>query len=184
MLTRSASLTRYIRLYAAFLSLHFRRLAEYRGDFLIGATALIISQTAGLLFIWVVFTRIESLAGWNVFEVTLLYGLATGAASLARLFFSNLWSLGTAFVRRGDLLRLLIRPVNPLFHLIAEHFEEQAIGGLALALGLVGHSLNGLGMGAELWRWAVALLTMVCGAFIVGGINLAVASLSFWMARL
>lgn len=178
---RPSTLRRYGSLYRSFLRLHFRKLAEYPSDFWVGMTATILTQIGGLLFVWVVFGQVRELAGWSVYEVIMLYALAVASGSIARMFTSNVWTLGATFIRQGDLIRLLLRPFDPLFHLLAERFEQEALGGIVLAAMLIAGSMTALGMAGDVWRWLLIIPTVLLGAIIVAGINLAIASLSFWM---
>ena len=49
---------------------------------------------------------------------------------LDHLFFDNLWALGQRLVRKGEFDKYLTRPINPLFHILVETFQIDALGEL------------------------------------------------------
>lgn len=173
-------IVRHALLYKRFLRCYFQRLVEYPLDFWMGVFGNTLSQFGGLVFLWIMFTRTESIGGWNSDEVILLYGLSLSSGSLSRLLFSNLWSLGSVYIKQGDLLRLLTRPVDPLFHLFAEHFEEAALSGILLGVALVIRSLRVIGI-LDFRHASLAFIAILLGCAFPTAINLALASLSFWM---
>ena len=44
--------------------------------------------------------------------------------------FDNLWALGQRLVRKGEFDKYLTRPINPLFHILVETFQIDALGEL------------------------------------------------------
>src|SRR5690348_1684815 len=111
---------RYLYLYWLFLQQRFKILMEYRVNFLIGAASTLILQVSGLLTIWVVMRQVPTLNGWTFEEVLLIYGLVTLAKSINHMFADNLWTIGRQYIRTGNFDRFLVRPIDPLFHLLAD----------------------------------------------------------------
>src|SRR5512140_1641264 len=111
---------RYTSLYGYFLLQRFKILMEYRVNFFIGMTSMIFMQAAGLLTIWVVMRQIPNINGWTLDEVLMIYGLLTLAKSINHMFADNLWTIGWDYIRSGGFDRFLVRPINPLFHLLPD----------------------------------------------------------------
>src|SRR3970040_1084224 len=137
---------RYLTLYWHFLIQRFKILMEYRLNFFIGATSTIFLQTAGLLTIWVVMRQIPDLNGWSYDEVLLIYGLLTLAKSINHMFADNLWTIGWAYIRSGDFDRFLVRPIDPLFHRLADRFCHDGLGNFLVGAVLVGKAMVSLGI--------------------------------------
>lgn len=172
---------RYASLYWLFLKNRFKILMEYRSNFLIGASSTIFMQMAGLLAIWVVMRQIPSLAGWTLAEIWLIYGLLTLAKSLNHMFADNLWTLGEQYVRTGAFDRFLVRPINPLFHLLADRFCHDGIGNFLVGLVLVfsaAFSLNVIWTPGKIFY---LLLVVVSGGLIFVALNLITAVSAFWV---
>jgi ABC-2 type transport system permease protein len=66
--------------------------------------------------------------GWNFYEVLLIQSIFTLSLGLACVLFSNvLWST-MQHIREGSFEVVLLRPVNPLFFLIATNFDTGSFG--------------------------------------------------------
>ena len=115
-------MTRYLNLYWLFLIQRLKVLMEYRASFILGASSTIAWQASSIAAVWVVMQKVPSLNGWSYDEVLLVYGLVTLAKSINHMFADNLWTVGRAYIRTGGFDRFLVRPIDPLFHLLADRF--------------------------------------------------------------
>ena len=57
-----------------FAALHLKKLMEYKVDFAIGAVGFLVEQVVNIAFLSIIFGRVESLRGWNYYEVLFIYG--------------------------------------------------------------------------------------------------------------
>lgn len=172
---------RYLSLYGAFLVQQFKVLMEYRVNFLIGVASTIFVQGAGLLAVWVVLSQIPSLNGWTFNQVLLIYGFITLAKSISHMFADNLWTLGRAYIQPGGFDRFLVRPIDPLFHLIADRFCQDGIGTFLVGLVLVVKAWAGLGLSVTVLNLLYAMVATVSGGVIVVALNLITATSAFWI---
>lgn len=177
------SVARYARLYWAFLIQRFKVLMEYRINFLIGVSSTFFLQLAGILTVWVVMGHVPSLKGWNFDEVLLMYGLITLAKSISHMFADNLWTIGGQYIRPGGFDRFLVRPINPLFHLLADRFCHDGIGNFLIGAALVAKSTSALGVA---WTPLLAVYLVVAvasGAAIFFALKLITAVSVFWIVE-
>lgn len=172
---------RYAGLYWLFLLQRFKILMEYRVNFLIGASSTIFLQTASLMTIWVVMRQVPSLNGWSLDEVFLVYGLLTLAKSINHMFADNLWTIGREYIRPGGFDRFLVRPINPLFHLLADRFCHDGIGNFVVGAVLVGRGFANLGIPWSLANIAYLTVAVLAGGAIFIGLNLITAVTAFWI---
>lgn len=172
------SLLRYLDLYWTFLIQRLKILLEYRVNFLIGASSTIAFQLAGLTTIWVVMSQIPDLNGWTLDQILLIYGILMLSKSLNHMFADNLWTIGDQYIRSGGFDRFLVRPINPLFHLLADRFCHDGVGNF-----LVGGTLV-LTSQAMIWTPLNALylvVAVICGGLIFFALNLATCVSAFWI---
>ena len=172
---------RYSKLYWEFMKQRLKVMMEYRVDFWIGMLSVVFIQGVSVLFISVVFNQINQLNGWSFYEVLFIYGIASTGRSIHHIFFDNLWTLGFQYIRPGNFDRLLIRPINPLFHLIADRLSQDGFGQLLIGLILLGTAMPNLDL---VWSPGNVLLLVVMilsSGMIFVAVNLFVATLSFWM---
>ena len=172
---------RYASLYGYFLSQRFKILMEYRVNFFIGATSTIFLQAAGLLMIWVIMSQVPSLNGWTLDEILMIYGLLTLAKSINHMFADNLWTIGWGYIRPGGFDRFLVRPINPLFHLLADRFCHDGIGNFLVGAALVAISAAHLGIVWTPLNLLYLLVAVLSGGVIFITLNLITATTAFWM---
>ncbi len=172
---------RYARLYGYFLRQRFKILMEYRVNFLIGAVSTIILQIAGLLAIWVIMSQIPDLNGWTFDEVLLIYGLLTLAKSINHMFADNLWTIGRQYIVTGGFDRFLVRPIDPLFHLLADRFCHDGIGNFLVGAALVAKSTAALGVAWTPMHLLYLALAVLSGGAIFIALNLITAVSAFWI---
>lgn len=154
---------------------------EYRVNFFIGAASTVILQAAGLLTIWVVMRQIPDLNGWSYDEVLLIYGLLTLAKSINHMFADNLWTIGWNYVRSGDFDRFLVRPIDPLFHLLADRFCHDGIGNFLVGAALVAKASAALGIAWTPPHLLYLALAVLSGGIIFIALNLITATSAFWI---
>ena len=176
-----ATLPNYFSLYWLFLKNRLKILMEYRVNFLIGAASTIFVQAAGLLAIWVVMGQIPNLEGWSLPEILLIYGMITLSKSINHMFADNLWTLGRDYVRTGTFDRFLVRPINPLFHLLADRFCHDGIGNFLVGLLLVGIAASGLDIAWTPLHIGYLALMVLSGGVIFIALNLITSVSGFWL---
>lgn len=174
---------RYLNLYGWFLGQRFKILMEYRVNFIIGMISTVVQQSALLLTIWVVMRQVPSLRGWDLNEVLLIYGLLTLSQSLTHMFADNLWTIGWNYIRSGQFDRFLVRPIDPLFHLLADRFCHDGIGHFLTGLILVIGSTAALHFEWTMWKVVYAMVSVVSGGIIFFSLNLATATTAFWITE-
>ncbi|MBP6015932.1 MAG: ABC-2 family transporter protein [Candidatus Promineofilum sp.] len=174
-------LPRYTSLYWLFFKNRIKILMEYRVNFIIGAISTIFVQAAGLLTVWVIMEQIPDLAGWSLPEILLIYGLLTLSKSINHMFADNLWTLGRDYVRTGTFDRFLVRPIDPLFHLLADRFCHDGIGNFLVGLTLILIAAARLDI---VWTPSMVfylILMTLSGGFIFIALNLITSVSGFWL---
>ena len=97
------------------------------------------------------------------------------------MFADNLWVLGRSYIRPGGFDRFLVRPIDPLFHLLADRFCHDGIGTLIVGLTLV---IAGSSTAGVIWTPLLLLYTVIAvvsGGLIFVGIMLITATFNFWL---
>ena len=175
------SLAHYIALYWLFLKNRLKVLMEYRVNFLIGASSTVFVQAAALLTIWVVMTQIPDLDGWSLPEILFIYGLLTLSKSINHMFADNLWTIGRDYVRTGAFDRFMVRPIDPLSHLLADRFCHDGIGNFLVGLLLVVIAATRLDIVWTPLTLGYLALMVLSGGFIFIALNLMTSVSGFWL---
>jgi len=153
---------------------------HYRGDFLLGCIASLLTQASGLAVVAIIFENVPALSGWSRSEVFFIYGFAVTAQALFEAIADAFYWFSDRYVTRGEMDRVLLRPLNPLFQIILENFNLEFLPDLALGLFILA-SARGFPGGAFGPLEVVLLAAMLLGAVLVlTGLFLALTSVSFW----
>lgn len=174
-------MTRYLNLYWHFFIQRLKILMEYRASFILGASSTIVWQTSSIAAIWVVMQQVPSLNGWNFDEILLIYGLITLAKSLNHMFADNLWTLGRQYIRTGGFDRFLVRPIDPLFHLLADRFCQDGVGNFLVGIALVIKSSMTLEIAWTPLKLLMLTIGVVSGGLIFIALNLITCVSAFWI---
>ncbi len=154
---------------------------EYRIDFFVGFFTFLVTQATGIAFIYLIFRQIPHLAGWSFEEIMFIYGFAQIPKGIDHLFTDNLWALSGRIIVRGEFDRYLLRPINPLFHLIAEVFQPDAFGELAVGIILVIIAVIRLGITFTILDIFLFGVAIIFATLIYTSVKLIFASLAFWI---
>ena len=168
---------KYQRMHLIFIRQYIKQIMEYKVDFVVGVLGVFLTQGLNLLFLNVIFQHIPSLEGWTFQEIAFIYGFSLIPKGLDHLFFDNLWALGQRLVRKGEFDKYLTRPINPLFHILVETFQIDALGNFWSVAFYWNNSIK------HLWTLPKFLLFLVCIPFatlIYTSLKIATASIAFW----
>jgi ABC-2 type transport system permease protein len=154
---------------------------EYRANFLLWAAFAVVYHGTALAALWVMLHAFPSMNGWDFRDMAFLYGLWMLAHALHDTLFFGVGSV-PEYVRDGEFDRLLVRPLDTLFAVIAipgQVFPDE----LLLALGYFGFATWYSGV-------RVDAIFVLCVPFVVAGgtlielaLNLIVATVAFWFVR-
>ncbi len=171
---------RYLRLHRIFIAQYLKRLMEYKVDFMLGAIGLLFAQALQVIFLGIIFSQIPALIGWRFEEILFIYGFSLIAKSLDHLFSDNLWMLGYRIVRKGEFDKYLTRPINTLYHVIAENFCVDAFGEMLTCVLLLAYSIPKLSIPFYWYTIPVALIVAVFATLIYTSLKIMTSAISFW----
>jgi ABC-2 type transport system permease protein len=154
---------------------------EYRANFLLWSAFTVIYHGTAIATLWVVLRAFPSMNGWNFKEMAFLYGLWMVAHALHDTLFFGVGNV-PEYVRDGDFDRLMVRPLDTLFAVIAipgQVFPDELL--LALGYFVVATVYSGVRVDA-IFLLCVPLV-IAGGTLIELAINLLVATVAFWFVR-
>ncbi len=171
-------LARYVSVYFWYLRANWLSLMAYPWEFFITNTAGIAYSLGSVAAVGILFTQIKAIGDWGFAQVLLIYGLSILSRSLFHLFWVNLMSL-PAMIKDGTFDILLVRPLNPLFQVVAGYLDDDDWGELITAGILIWTSLGMLGKKTSLGiLWALS--SGIFGSLIFASIHIAANGVSFF----
>lgn len=170
-----------------YLAVGFRYVAQYvkgrliyGADFWTGVFSDLIFQTANLLFLLVVFDHVPAIHGWRREEILFIYGYFLVPFALFNATAANLWDFADRYVVRGEMDRVLTRPLPALFQVLLETFEAESLLGVFTGAALMGWAGSALDIEWRWWDGPLLLALVVGSAMVYFGIFVALASVAFW----
>lgn len=177
------TIKRAFRMHRIFVTQELKRMMEYKGDFIVGIIGFLLGQFFNLLFIWIIFSQIPNLVGWTLEQIVFIYGFSLIPKGIDHLLFDNLWSIGHFTVRKGDFDKYLTRPINPLFHVMVEKLQIDALGELIMGIALICIVLPSLVIEWSFLKIVMILIVIPFATLIYTGIKIATAAIAFWTKR-
>lgn len=172
---------RYAKLYVKFLKQYIKSLIEYKADFVLGLVGFLLVQSTGVIFLKLIFNTIPTISGWSFYEILFIYGFAQIPRGIDHVFTDYIWIFSSQTILKGEFDRYLLRPLNPLFQIIAQRFQPDGIGEIIVGVVLVVMSSVKLGINYSFGKILIFLFVIICATLIYTAIKLAVASIAFWV---
>jgi ABC-2 type transport system permease protein len=176
-----ARVRRMAGLYGEYWRINVLTSLEYRANFLLWAAFTVVYHGSAVAALYIMLREFPSMNGWTFRDMAFLYGLWMVAHALHNTFFSNVDGIPER-IHEGDFDRVLIRPVDALFQIIAtpgQLFPDELI--LALLYFAFATAYSGVRVDAAFVL--LVPLVVIGGALIDLGINLTIATLGFWFIK-
>jgi len=134
-----------LKLHWDFIKMHISTRMAYRFDFFISLFAYFIFEFIAPIFVGVIYLAGGRFPGWDYSQILLIQGSLTLIRGFSQVVFFGLFSRTEHKVRSGTLDQTLIWPVNTLWLMIMDSFDEEDIarlfGGIviiSIALSIIG----------------------------------------------
>ena len=132
---------KYLKLYPHYLAMALKSKMIYRADWAISLLGLVVSNLATFLTLYLSTLPVQSLGGWSLSHIMFLYGFLLIPMGVDHMLTDKLWNYGGGLIDMGELDRILMKPVNPLFQMCAEYFQEGGLGEVILGVVFMKSSL-------------------------------------------
>jgi len=139
----------------------------------------LLMQVVSLIFILAVFRHTPSMAGWNQAEVIFIYGYFLIPYAIFTTFF-NLWDFNERYIIKGEMDRVLTRPIHNLAQIVLERTEPTSLFGVITGGIVMTYAALELGLTFR-WYDPFILLFMILGSVgVYAGVYIAIASIGFY----
>ncbi len=175
---------KYWRIYWLYFRQFWKSRLIYKSDFLLGFTAHTLNVVFSLLFLGLLFTQVNSIAGWSFNQMLFLAGVGGLIMNFHHIFLFNVYRVGDDYIVTGDFDRFLVRPLNPLFQVYADSVRDNSVAKLLVNIGILAYAVPRLEV--VLFtpeKLLYSILAFTSGILIFGAIYLSFAATSFWTGR-
>lgn len=167
------------RLYWRFVGISLSSQWEYRLSYFLLSIGYFIQTGVEFLAIWALFSRFQSIGGWHLAEIALLYGIVNSAFSLSELTTRGFDSFAH-LVKSGDFDLLLLRPRSTALQVAGTEFHLMRLGRLVQGVIVLVWAMEALPA-----TWGALSIALIVGAILGGACLFSAlfifqAAYSFW----
>lgn len=170
-----------MRLYRIFAVQYMKTVMQSKVDFFIGLGGFLISQAAGLAFLYLVFQQIPTMKEWTLEQLLFIYGFAQIPRGIDHLLTDNLWVVGWQMVIQGTFDKYMLRPMNLFFQIVCEKIQFDAVGELLIGILFVGRAVAKGVVQVTPLKVLFFFISMIAGSVIYTSVKLVLASIAFWV---
>lgn len=155
---------------------------QYRVNFYAMIVSMVLTYGGQFISLYWLTERFKSIGGWRMEELVLLYAMAIIAWGVCVSFFFSLHGFEDQ-IRNGTFDRALLRPMNPLLHVLGSQSPVGGLGQFAFSILAFVWSIRAAGISLTPGKLAIVLLSAAGGGLIFGAAIIVVAALAFWTTR-
>ncbi len=167
------------RVIGAYVVTYWKSKLIYRANFWVDVFSDMLFLVTNLTFIYVLFAHTNELDGWSREQIVFIYGYFMVPWGIFCMVF-NLWDFTEKYIIKGEMDRILTRPVHALVQLILENIEPSQLITSLVGLGMMGVTWSMIGISFSWWDIPMLLLLVVGSVMIYGGIYLTLIAISFF----
>lgn len=167
------------RLYLRYLEISWRTQLQYRASFVLQTLGSGLISVVEFLAIWALFDRFGRIAGWQLAEVAVFYGIVNMAWSITEAFARG-FDQFAPLIKSGDLDRCLLRPRSIVLQVLGRECTLRRIGRFAQAALVLGWGWHHQAIGFDVTRLLLASAAILSTGFLFAGLLVMQATLSFW----
>ncbi|MGM7683170.1 ABC transporter permease [Cytobacillus sp. Hm23] len=169
----------YISTFFQYVSQYLKTRLQYRANLVVEILSDLLFQGVNLVFILVVFGHTQLLNGWSREEIIFIYGFFLVPFALFTSFF-NIWDFNDRYIVKGEMDRILTRPIHSLFQIVLERMELESLFGGVTGIAIMSYAAYQLELAFRWYDVVIFILFVIGGALVYAGIFIMIASIGFW----
>lgn len=168
-----------MRLYRRYLSIQIKSLMQYKASFVLTLIGQFLAAFSAFLTVYFLFSRFHAVEGFTFSEVLLCFSVVILAFSLSECFARG-FDTFPQLIGNGQFDRMLVRPRNLVFQVLASQIELSRLGKLLQAVLVLAYALPASGVVWTADRIAVLFAMIVAGTLVFSGLFVIYASVCFF----
>lgn len=162
-----------------YISQYMKTRFQYRADLFVEFFSDLMSQAVNFIFILIVFGHTHLLHGWNRDQIIFIYGFFLVPFAVFSSFF-NIWDFNERYIVKGEMDRILTRPIHSLFQIVLERMELESLLGGITGIAVMTYAGSKLHLEMNWYDPFLFVVFVLGGALIYGGVFVLIACISFW----
>ncbi|QSX04700.1 ABC-2 family transporter protein [Sedimentibacter sp. zth1] len=168
-----------MRLYIKYLSIYIKSMMEYKVSFLLTTIGQFLTTFTVFLGVYFMFDRFNSVNGFTFSEILLCFSIVLMAFSLSECFF-RAFDLFSSVISNGEFDRMLVRPKNLIFQVLASKIEITRIGRLLQAIIMLIYAILTIDIVWSISKILIILFMIVGGTAMFAGLYIIYATICFF----
>lgn len=168
-----------MKLYGKFFMIHLKSIMEYKTSFFLSCLGQFLVSFNVFLGIYFMFRRFSRVEGFTYSEVLLCCSITLLEFSLAEAFARGFDTFGS-IVSHGEFDRILVRPRNEIFQVLASRIELTRIGRMLQAVVMFVYGIKSSHVEWTLQKAAAVVLMLFGGMVVFSGFFVIYASICFF----
>lgn len=171
---RTGTLAGRVRFACALCRLSLRSAMAERTAFAMQVVFMMLNNAIFFVFWWALLGRVDSIRGWRLNDVQVLYGVVAAGVGLAAVLGGGVRHLGR-FIDDGSFDTLLTQPRHVLGYAAASRMQASGIGDVIFGLGFIAWA------GHVTWhQWPAVAVAVLSSAIVFLATGVVYFSLGFW----
>lgn len=166
-------------LYLKYASIILRSQMQYKVSFCMSVIGQFLVSFTALLGIYFMFYRFRSVNGFTFPEVLLCFAVILTAFSLSECFVRG-FDTFSSIISNGEFDRILVRPRNEIFQVLASRIEFSRIGRFAQAVAMFIYSIPYSGIEWTFPKICTLIFMLLGGTAVFSGLFIIYASICFF----
>jgi ABC-2 type transport system permease protein len=172
-----------LNLYVRLIGARIRSQMQYRVSFLLEMFGFLLVTGLEFALIALIVNRFGAVAGWNLAELALLYGLTSFAFSLAEMIGRGFDAPFERMIQQGGFDGVLTRPLGAFFQILTADFQLRRLGRTLQAALVMAYAVSQLSISWSIDRLVLVPITIASGTLIYLALLVIGATLTFWTVR-
>lgn len=169
-----------MKLYIKLMMQQLKCMLEYKADFIIMMIFSAFTQISGLFFIYLIFSKIPSIANWSMWEVVFMYGMIYFTEGIVTFLFEGTWLLGQ-LINTGNLDRYILRPLPIGMQILSMKINPDGLGKILISVCIMIKSLSMLGIPWSLSKILMLIVFIISASIIRVCLNFSANCICFWL---
>ena len=172
-----------LSLYLRLIGARIRAQMQYKVSFWMEMAGFGLVTGLEFATIAILLGRFNSIVGWSIAEVALLYGMTSAAFGLAEMFSRGFDSPFERMMLQGSFDTILTRPLGSFFGVLASEFQLMRLGRVSQGLLVLAYAFAQLPIAWSPAKLLLVPLTILSGMAIYTGLVVIGATVCFWTIR-
>ncbi|WP_445374648.1 ABC transporter permease [Photorhabdus tasmaniensis] len=172
-----------LKIYSRIARYRLKGAMQYRSDFLIGVSGLLIQQVVAVVVILFIFESITDIAGFTRYEILFILGFSQLVRGLDMLYNDYIWVEAFGGFSQGSMYLYMTKPQPIYFQIICQRLNTQSLGQILFGAILLVMSIRNGSFYWEIKDYFVLIYFVSTALIVLFSMKLLCASLALWFGR-